>query len=298
MEKKSDRYENKPIRFYDKGDHYELWFMDDFTNPGSGKMMKSGSEYTLICDIAEELFNGDINKELHIFIWSYGGLVDTLSTILQGISRYRRKVAVNLGVCDSAGWMLFFSCDERYASSHSEFMYHEAWMFSIGKIEEVANDIEYKRRRRSAFELNIDVTKYLTDDEKKLGETSEVWLTGDDMILRGACRDYSEYHNRIAPKMIKNEFFSFDNKIFRYIDGMMVEYTRTDNETDDYLLTSYKSIPNFNRDLDRCENVLACLLNKVSKIKKQKSQKSKQTDVSLTEEERLVLAKMIGTFKE
>ena len=119
-----------------------------------------------------------------------------------------------------------------------------------------------------------------------------------DMILRGACRDYSEYHNRIAPKMIKNEFFSFDNKIFRYIDGMMVEYTRTDNETDDYLLTSYKSIPNFNRDLDRCENVLACLLNKVSKIKKQKLQKSKQTDVSLTEEERLVLAKMIGTFKE
>ena len=103
MEKKSDRYENKPIRFYDKGDHYELWFMDDFTNPGSGKMMKSGSEYTLICDIAEELFNGDINKELHIFIWSYGGLVDTLSTVLQGISRYRRKVAVNLGVCDSAG---------------------------------------------------------------------------------------------------------------------------------------------------------------------------------------------------
>lgn len=298
MIEKNNKYDNKCIRFYDKDDHYELWFMDDFNCPGSGKMWEGGSEYTLICDIAEELFNGDINKELHILIWSYGGLVDTLSTILQGISRYRRKVAINLGVCDSAGWVLFFSCDERYASGHSQFMYHEAWLVGIGKIEEIANNIEHQRKRRAAFELNREVTKYLTDEEKKLGETSEVYLTGDELILRGACRDYSEYHNRIAPKMIKNEFFSFDNKIFRYIDGLMVEYTRTDNETDDYLLTNYKNIPNSNRDLAKCEDVLAHLLDKVAKIKKQKLQKPKQTDLTLTEEERLVLAKMIGTFKE
>lgn len=89
MEDKDD----KAIRFYDKDDHYELFFMSFFTEPGK----QSGTdEPDLSCDIIKELLQADPLKELHIFIFSYGGSVSVLSTILQLIRRFRRTIAVNM----------------------------------------------------------------------------------------------------------------------------------------------------------------------------------------------------------
>ena len=273
MERKNDRYDNKPIRFYDKGDRYELWFMDDFNIPGSGNMWENGKEYTLLCDIAEELHNGDANKELHIFIWSYGGALDSLSTILQCIEKYRRKVAINLGCADSCGWMLFFSCDERYAARHSGFLYHEPSCFMFGKQEENANIIDFQRKRLAAIFINDMLRKYLTEDEKKLGQTSEVWLTGDEMIQRGGCKDYALYRKRIAPKAINNEFFSFDNKVFRYDNGMMYEYKQLGiHPIEDRELIEYEESDIMNKeDLTKCESVLSDLLSQVKAYKKNPS---------------------------
>ena len=270
MEKKNDRYDNKCIRFYDKTDHYELWFMDDFNLPGSGKMWEGGSEYTLICDIVEELFNGDPNKELHIFIWSMGGAVDTLSTLLQGISRYRRTIAVNLGVADSAGWMLFFSCDERYASRHSEFMYHGVSLFTFGKVEETAATVEYTKRRVIEIHTeNENITKYLTPEEIKLSESTQVWFTGSELILRGACEDYDKYFRRISPKPMPNEFFTFDNRIYRYHCGFMQEYKPIKNQyiEDSKLLSFTKDEITSTEDLTSCELILNNLLKDVKAAK-------------------------------
>ena len=270
MEKKTDRYDNKPIRFYDKGDHYELWFMDDFCIPGSGNMWENGKEYTLLCDIAEELHNGDPNKELHIFIWSYGGSCDAVSTILQCIEKYRRKVAVNMGCADSCGWILFFSCDERYASRHSEFLYHEPSLFQFGKQEECAARVDYQRKRLAAMFMNENIQKYLTEEEKKLGQTTEIWLTGDEMILRGGCRDYSLYKKRIAPKVIENEFFSFDDKIYRFDGSKMYEYKQLGNHPlDDCSLISYDdNALTSKEEWESCESVLSDLLTQVKACKK------------------------------
>lgn len=226
MEKKNDRYENKAIRFYDKDDHYELWFMDDFYTPTSGKF-EGGQEYTLICDIMEELHNGDASKELHIFIWSFGGSVDTFVTLLQLISRYRRRVAINMGCADSCGWLLFFSCEERYASHYSEFVFHEPSLFTFGKVEESAARIQYSRHRLEIILRNSDIYEYLTPDERKLAKTSEVFLTGEEIINRGGCQHYSLYHKRIAPKAIKGEFYIYNDKIFRYHNNQMCEYVPT-----------------------------------------------------------------------
>ena len=270
MERKNDRYDNKPIRFYDKGDHYELWFMDDFCVPGSGNMWENGKEYTLICDIAEELHNGDASKELHIFIWSFGGACDTLSTILQCIEKYRRKVAINMGCADSCGWILFFACDERYAALHSEFLYHEPSLFQFGKQEECAARIEYQRKRMSAMFLNENIQKYLTEEEKKLGQTTEIWITGADMILRGGCRNYELYRKRIAPKVVQNEFFSFDNKIYRFDRGKMYEYKQLGNHPiEDCKLIEYDQEDiTCKEDWENAESILGDLLSQVKACKK------------------------------
>ena len=293
MDKTSNKYDNKALRFYDKDDHYELWFMDDFNTPGSGKMWEGDSEYTLICDITEELHNGDPNKELHIFIWSFGGAVDTLSTLLQCIEKYRRKVAVNLGCCDSCGWMLFFACDERYAAKHSEFLYHEPSLFQYGKQEECAARIEFQRKRLAAMFLNENLRQFLTPDEQKLGQTTEIWFTGDEMISRGACWDYSCYRNRIAPKLFKNQFFTFDNRIFRYVDGMMREYVPNGIEYfDANLLTHHTDDLVKNDDIRQCEKLLTKLLTKVKKASNPKEH------VILSDQEETLLRKIINKCKE
>ena len=46
----SDKYKGQPVRFEDKGDHYELIFTDEFNVPTSGTLMDGGKAYTIITD--------------------------------------------------------------------------------------------------------------------------------------------------------------------------------------------------------------------------------------------------------
>ena len=62
-----DKYENKAIRFYDKGTHCELIFTDDFNLPSSGQMHDGIEANTLITDIVTDLRRANKDKEIHIF---------------------------------------------------------------------------------------------------------------------------------------------------------------------------------------------------------------------------------------
>ena len=213
----NEKYKDKSIRFYDKEDHYELWFMDDFNPPSSGTWEGSKS-YTLLTDIIEDLHSAVKTKELHIFIWSYGGEFESLIALLGEIAPFKRTVAVAMGACMSAAFFLFFSCNERYAQRATSFMYHEPWKFSVGHLKEIKMDAEHGKKLLLEMSPSFQFicTEVLRKDEVTLGETTEVYLTGGELIDRGVVLDYNKYRTRPKIELINNEFFKYDGNIYRF----------------------------------------------------------------------------------
>ena len=194
-----DKYKDKAIRFIDKGTYYELIFCDDFVSPTSGNFSSDSKPYTLLTDVIMDMKNANHSKEIHIFVASFGGQVEALAMILQQILEFRYRVGINLGMADSCGWMLLFACQERYASPFSEFLYHGMSSISFGKVHELRNVTNYYEKWFAEIMDRTDTKKVLTKEEIKLGETSEVWLTGAELIKRGAVKDYAEYVKRKVP---------------------------------------------------------------------------------------------------
>jgi len=188
------KYNGKAIRWIDKENHYELIFTDIFDIPGKASMDEC--EDNVLTDILIDMKNADKNKELHIFINSYGGSVVALNLILQQVLEFRYRVSICTGAAASCGWMLFFACQERYASPFSHFMFHE---MSAGMFDKISNNERSTTHDRKWWNelLNYTYTKsVLTEEELKLGETAEVWFTGKELFERGAVLPYAMYEER------------------------------------------------------------------------------------------------------
>ena len=202
---KSSKYARQAIRWEDKGDHYELIFTDDFVTPSSAGLRQSdgliafNTGSALLTDIVLDMRNGNKHKEVHVFVGSFGGEVAALNMILQQLLTYDYRVGINLGTACSCGWMLLFACQERYVSTFSQAMYHDMATVCGGKHSELQRNAEYMARWQQELLKITDTAKVLTEKELELGRTSEVWLTGRELIERGEAREYSEYLNRKIP---------------------------------------------------------------------------------------------------
>lgn len=200
-----DKYVNATIRWIDKGSHYELIFTDDFVTPSSNSlnsekgflMPRFGS--ALLTDIIMDMREGDKSKEVHVFIGSFGGEVAALNMILQQLLSYEYRVGINLGTACSCGWILLFACHERYVSPFSQAMYHDISSICGGKHTEVQRNAEFMGRWQKELLKISDTVNVLTEKELELGKTTEVWLTGEELIQRGAAKDYQEYLHRSIP---------------------------------------------------------------------------------------------------
>ena len=200
------KYENKAIRWLDKGDHYELIFTDDFITPSSSGAGRQGPipfppvfGNSLLTDIILDMREGIKEKEVHVFVGSFGGEVAALNMILQQLLTYQYRVGINLGTACSCGWMLLFACQERYVSPFSQAMYHDISTICGGKHTELQRNAEFMGRWQKELLKITDTAKVLTEKELELGRTTEVWLPGRELIARGAAKAYSEYLNRVIP---------------------------------------------------------------------------------------------------
>lgn len=226
------KYKSQPMRFEDKGDHYELIFTDEFNVPTSGNMMPGSKPYTLITDIVTDMRNANHDKELHIFIASYGGAAHALNMIFQQVFEFKHRIAINMGMADSCGWMLTFACQERYGSPFCDYMYHEMSSGAWGKTVEMRNQNEFTAKWWKELFDRTDTRNVLTDEELKLGETSEVWLTGAELIRRGAIKDYSEYVKRQIPS--KAECYVIGNSVYMREGDEYVLYRKDGKKKLDY----------------------------------------------------------------
>ncbi len=220
-----DKYKGKPIRFFDKGDHYELILSDDFRWVSGDK---DDIESLVLIDVLDDLRQADKNKELHIFVHSPGGYVATLSLLLQQVTAFTHKVGICQSLAASCGFMLLLACNEIYVSPFSSLMYHDVSTLAYGKLFELKNSIEHVGRIRSLLWDCCAVEQYVTDEECTLGLTTEVWLTGEDMIARGA-KDYNTYLTRSIPSPVKN-FYMVDDRVYKHEGyGIFSEYKLSKN---------------------------------------------------------------------
>lgn len=236
--KDCDKYRGATIRWIDETDHYELIFTDDFITPSSNSLRTGSAKNgimalggnSLLTDVILDMRKGNKQKEVHVFVGSFGGEVAALSMILQQLLCYRYRVGINLGTACSCGWMLLFACPERYVSPFSQTMYHDISNLAFGKHSELRSNAEFMSLWQKELLHVTDTQKVLTDKELELGRTSEVWLTGRQLIERNAAKDYSEYLHRQVPA---EEMCNINGELLKYspFDGGWVEYSRKENST-------------------------------------------------------------------
>lgn len=216
----ADKYDNKPLRFKDCESHYELIFADIFRMPDK--------DYTASTDVFVDLKEADKNKELHIYINSYGGEVACLTMLMQPILEFKHRVTISSGSAMSAGFVLFACGTERYVNPFHTFMYHASSSFAGGKGLEIKKLGEFIQKEYEAIIEVSGLKDILTKKELELGETSEVWLMGSELIERGSAKDYSEFSKRSSPNKV--DFFSKNDRYFRLEDNEFIEYKATENK--------------------------------------------------------------------
>ena len=223
-DKPAMRYDGKPVRFLDRKDHYELVFMDFFRTSADESLDKGSS---LLADLLVDMKEADHSREAHVFVGSYGGDACALSMILQQLSLFHHRVGVSVGWACSCGWLLLFSCQERYVSPFSMNCFHAMSHLAYGKVEELKNVSRFDERWWKILLAQTDCS-FLTEEERKLAETSEVYLTGEDLISRGACRDYREYASRVLPGAVTSGVYSVGETLYvKGEDGLYARYRKT-----------------------------------------------------------------------
>lgn len=241
-----DKYRGKAIRFSDKGDHYELVFTDAFDVPTDGSL---GTPYTVITDIVLDMKEANKNKELHIFVGSYGGAAHCLNMILQHVNQFKHVVGINLGYACSCGFMLLAHCDEIYTTPYASFLYHSMSTLEWGKISEIKHSNEFHHKWWNILVNNSKVRQMLTDDELKLGETSEVWLTGQDLIDRGVAAEYEMYSKRNILQPDTDSFYIVGNDVYRKEGSVFKRYVK-DSSTKKNTLTYFDLVvKNYNENI-------------------------------------------------
>lgn len=129
------------------------------------------------------------NKDILMFIDSYGGSIDSFVAIHDIINLLRCKVATCcVGKAMSCGQLLLISGrkGKRFITQNSRVMIHEFSTYNTGKLSEVEiNLIESKRLQKSIWEnLNI---KYTNLTKKQLDEMKkrDTFLTATECLKYG-----------------------------------------------------------------------------------------------------------------
>ena len=222
MNNADDKYRDKAIRFYDKGTHYELIYTDDFNHPTSGDDITKPN--TVLTDILLDMRNANKDKELHIFVGSYGGAVSCLAMLMQQVLEFKYRVGINLGTACSCGFMLLACCNEIYASCYSEFLYHDMSALMWGKVGELSRSASYFQKVWDELVNSTFVSQILTPEELELGKTSEVFLTGSELIARRTVMDYALYQTRTIPITSNDEFYVIGDSVYRKCGNLYKKY--------------------------------------------------------------------------
>ncbi len=199
----NDKYKDKLIRFYEKKDHYELLINGDIPSVNSN-----------LIDVYQDMSNANASKELHVFINTPGGDVNTLIYLLQQIKTFEHIITICSSNALSCGFILWAAGDERFISPYGYILHHPSKVLlssytNSPDIQSIASNLDMLEE---AFINNTFIKDILTEAELKASVTKDVYIAGSELIKRKAAKNFSEYGNRI--KITPKDLFFAGNKYF------------------------------------------------------------------------------------
>jgi len=157
-------------------DNRIILIMEDFT-PSLAKTV-----------IAKILYFDSINdKDINIYMTSYGGMVDVLLSIIDAIKAARCKVNIYaVGVnCSAATVLLACATGKRKIYEHASIMVHEVSGGAIGKMTDMGVDYEHaKSLQETVFDLLVKHTKITREWLDKAG-SKDMWLSAKQALELG-----------------------------------------------------------------------------------------------------------------
>ena len=216
-------YAGKSIQFY-KNDRnqYILIFADEFN--------ELNKENSILIDLYKDLLMADKSCEIHIFIQSYGGSTNTMTSLIAEIRKFKYVVTVCTACAMSAGFMLWLCGKERYVEPTANLMFHGMAHFGIidQKVLETKEWIEHAKLTEDLMHVYLGIDKILTKEEIDKAKYTEVWYTGTELIARHIARSYLDYNTRYTFGIIANDE---TGSMWRSLDdGTFVEYMATENK--------------------------------------------------------------------
>lgn len=165
-----------------EGKYVKLNFFEDFNEI---------EDYLAIIEKLEAL--SEKYTTIIVDINSEGGYLRTLTHLVNVIKKYKFVVTINSSVALSAGFILWCLGDIRLAYPYSEFMWHrESWSI-FGKTN---NQKRYVEHNNYIYEIFIkDIVKdVLTKEQLELGEETEVYFLGEQLIKEGVAIDATNFN--------------------------------------------------------------------------------------------------------
>jgi ATP-dependent protease ClpP protease subunit len=172
---------------------------------------------------------------IEIFINSIGGDLITTIDLMNILERFTTVITINAGEASSAGFFIWAKGNIRLTYKYAMFMAHRESYGMIGKTKEHKNYVQkidkiYGKLYEELF------SKILTEDELKLSETTEVWLSAEDIVERGIGLYYDDYLKgmlqieEIYKSPISNKYYKFDGE--KFIELKISEMKHYDSELD------------------------------------------------------------------
>lgn len=142
----------------------------------------------------EDYDNGikaESRKPIKIFLYTYGGSVDAAKSFYNLMQISKTPIHIyNMGVCASAGVLIFLSGHKRYAIKGSTFLIHEGELGLGGQTTKVIENLETIKKQEKEIEeyivskTNIDKKMYTKNKKKEWWISTEAKELGlvDDFI--------------------------------------------------------------------------------------------------------------------
>lgn len=129
-------------------------------------------------------------KPIKILLFSYGGDLDICNVFYNVMLLSKTPIYMfNMGICASAGAIIFLAGHKRYALPGAKFLIHEGEIGLQGQSTKVIENIDnIKKLEKELEEFVISRTKI----DKKLyskNKKKEWWINGEDAIKLGIIED-------------------------------------------------------------------------------------------------------------
>lgn len=130
-------------------------------------------------------------KPIKIFLYTYGGLVDAAKSFYNMMQISKTPIHIyNMGICASAGVLIFLSGHKRYAIKGATFLIHEGEVGLGGQTTKVIENLENIKKQEKEIEdyviskTNIDKKMYSKNKKKEWWISTEAKELGliDDFV--------------------------------------------------------------------------------------------------------------------